>query len=138
MRSLSFGLAVLFALAVPAAARAQTWHGKIQCGLIPGLTTKALNGDFEMTVNGTRLSYSRPVHVTDSPALSGVAESGDGILTGNEITLRGGASARGYSYTASYHGRIEGGHAILSGEQLWTAAKLPEPVHRACRIRLTR
>jgi hypothetical protein len=74
--------------------------------------------------------------MADSPSLSGVEESGAGMLNGNEIKLQGGASGRGYSYTASYQGEIESGYVNLAGEQVWTASKSGQ-FHRACHITLT-
>lgn len=121
----------------PNIAAADVWHGQIRCVVVPGLTTKPLVGDFEMSTNGTRLTYSRPVHKADLASLSGVAESGEGILAGNVIKLQGGAAGKGYSYTAIYQGRIEGGYANLAGEQVWTTSNLPKPFHRACHVTLT-
>jgi hypothetical protein len=131
--------AAIFATAsLPNLAAAQTWHGQIQCVPVPGLTTKPLTGLFEVSMNGSRLTYSRPVHKADLASLSGATESGTGILAGNDITLQGGAAGKGYSYTATYQGRMEDGRALLTGEQVWTAASLSGAFHRACHITLTR
>jgi hypothetical protein len=115
-----------------------TWHGQIRCVVIPGANTLPLVGDFEMVMDGSRLTYERPVHNADKTSLSGVEERGVGELNGNAITLRGGASSQGYSYTAIYQGQIEGGHAVLTGEQVWTLAKASVPFHRGCRITSSR
>jgi hypothetical protein len=123
---------------LPNIAAAQTWRGQIDCVSIPGLTTKPLAGEFEVSMNGSRLNYSRPVHKADSTSLSGAMETGTGILAGNDISLQGGATGKGYSYTATYRGRIEDGRALLTGEQVWTAASLSGAFHRACHITLTR
>ena len=123
---------------IPRNAAAETWRGEIQCGTIPGLITKPLVGNFEMSTNGIHLTYVRPVHNPDSASLSGVVETGAGVLTGADVKLQGGAAARGYSYTSTYQGRIEGGFAALSGEQVWTATGLSQPFHRACSISLRR
>jgi len=123
---------------VPAVAAAEAWHGQIQCAAIPTLNTKQLIGYFEMSADGMRLTYSRPVHKADSEEVSGVMELGHGTLTGNAIKLEGGAAATGYSYTATYQGQTEGDHAVLTGEQVWTARTLREPFHRDCRITLKR
>lgn len=134
----AFPAAILLGVLAPVAATAEAWHGQIQCDVIPGLNTKPLFGDFVMHSNGTRLTYSRPVHNADSASLSGVAEAGAGTLLGEEIKLHGGAAGVGYSYTATYQGRTDGSQANLGGEQVWTATRLPRPFHRACHITLTR
>jgi hypothetical protein len=102
------------------------------------MNTKPLTGDFAMSSNGTQLTYSRPVHNADSASTSGVAETGTGVLAGNEITLHGGAAGMGYRYTATYHGRTDGSRANLAGDQVWTARTLPQGFDRACQINLTR
>ena len=130
-------LAILLGLFAPNIAAAQVWHGQIRCVAVPGVTTKPLVGDFEMSTNGSRLTYSRPVHKADLAAISGVAESGEGMLTRSAIKLQGGAAGKGYSYTAIYQGRIEDGYANLTGEQVWTTSSLSQPFHRACHITLT-
>jgi hypothetical protein len=130
--------AILAVVLLPSIAAAETWHGQIQCVAIPTLDTKQLIGVFEMRRDGTRLSYSRPIHVADSDQVSGVMELGHGTLAGNDIQLEGGAAATGYSYTARYQGEIDGDHAVLTGEQVWTARSLSQPFHRDCRITLHR
>jgi hypothetical protein len=117
-------------------AAAETWRGEIRCVVTP-LDNTPLIGTFEMDMDGTRLSYARPVHIHSSASLSGVMERGSGTLTGSDIQLQGGASGPGYSYTAAYQGRVDGDHAALTGEQLWTARALVQPFHRGCRITLT-
>jgi len=84
-------------------------------------------GDFEMTIDGSRLTCSRPVHNADSPTLSGVMELGRGSLTGNDIQLAGGALAKGYSQTAPYPGHLDGDHAVPTGEQVWAAPTVRHP-----------
>ena len=106
--------------------------------VIRGVTTLPLVGDFEMVIDGQRLTYIRPVHVADQPSLSGVQERGTGVLTGKAIKLQGGASGQGYSYTSAYQGQLDGGGASLNGEQIWTSAKSPSPFHRSCQITLNR
>jgi hypothetical protein len=86
---------VLAMVSLPGIAAAQTWHGQIECASVPGLTTKPLSGAFAVSVNGSRLTYSRPVHKADLASLSGVTESGTGVLAGNDITLQGGAAGKG-------------------------------------------
>jgi hypothetical protein len=130
--------AILVAALLPTVASAETWHGQIQCVAVPTLGTATLIGAFEMTIEGSRLTYSRPVHNADSATLSGVMELGHGSLTGNDIQLQGGAAAKGYSYTSTYQGHMDGDHVVLTGEQVWTARTLREPFHRDCRITLKR
>jgi len=130
--------ATLAAGLLPGVAAAETWHGQIQCVAVPTMGTTTLVGTFEMTIDGTRLTYSRPVHNTDSATLSGVMELGHGSLSGNDIRLEGGATSKGYSYTSTYQGHMDGDHAVLTGEQVWTAPNLPQPYHRDCRITLKR
>ena len=130
--------ALWLGLLAPAAATAQTWHGQICCAVITGLNTKPLVGEFVMNETGTRLSYSRPVHDADTSTRSGVDETGTGTVTGNEITLQGGASGAGYRYMSNYQGSMAGNRVTLTGEQVWTANRLPQPFHRACHIALTR
>jgi hypothetical protein len=120
-----------------AIASAETWRGTIQCGIIPGMTTKPLFGDFEISVDGSRVTYDRPMHNADSASVSGVAESGDGTLADGAVTLSGGAVGHGFRYTATYQGKLEAGRATLVGEQVWTGGHLPAPFHRACKITLT-
>jgi len=133
MRGSAYAVVFVLTLFTPHIAAADVWRGQIQCVAMPGLTTKPLVGNFEMTTNGTRLTYSRPVHIADSASLSGAEESGTGILTGNAIKLQGAASGKEYSYTASYQGRIGNGYADLAGEQVWTTSKSAQ-FHRACHI----
>jgi hypothetical protein len=102
------------------------------------VNAKPLIGDFVMSSNGTELSYSRPVHNADSASTSGVAETGTGVLAGNEIKLHGGAVGMGYSFTATYEGRINGSQVNLAGDQVWTTRTLPQGFHRACQISPTR
>lgn len=63
--------AILAAGLLPTVAPAETWLGQIQCVAVPTLGTTRLVGTFEMTIDGTRLTCSRPVHNADSPTLSG-------------------------------------------------------------------
>jgi hypothetical protein len=133
-----FLAALLAIVSLPNIAAAQTWHGQIQCVAIPGLTTKPLVGEFDVSINGSRLTYSRPVHKADLASVSGVMESGTGVAAGNDIDLQGGAAGKGYSYTAVYRGRMEDGRALLTGEQVWTATSLSGAFHRACHITLAR
>jgi hypothetical protein len=132
-------LCLAAALVLPlTATAADTWHGQIQCVAIPGVSTLPLVGDFEMAIDGSRLTYTRPVHITDQASLSGVQERGTGMLNGNAIKLQGGASGQGYNYTSAYQGQIDGGHANLNGEQIWTWSKSPSSFHRGCQITLNR
>jgi hypothetical protein len=131
-------MAITVAALLPGVASAETWRGSIQCGIIPGMTTKPLFGDFEMSVDGARLTYDRPVHNADSASVSAIAESGDGTLADGAVTLRGGAVGSGYRYTATYQGKLDASRATLVGEQVWTGGHLPAPFHRACKITLTR
>ena len=105
---------------------------------VPALGATTLAGIFEMTIDGTRLACSRPVHNADSLTLSGVMELGHGSLTGNCIQLEGGAASNGYSDTSTYQGHLDGDHAVLTGEQVWIAPSLRQPYHRDCRITLKR
>jgi hypothetical protein len=130
-------MALVLTIVAPNIAAADAWRGQIQCVAVPGLTIRPLTGDFEMTTNGTRLTYSRSVHRANLAALSGVEESGVGTLTGNDIELQGAAAGKGYSYTASYQGRVGNGHANLVGEQVWTTSTSPQLFHRACHVTLT-
>jgi hypothetical protein len=130
--------ALLSCLVMPVAARAESWRGEIRCRVVPTMGTKPLVGPFELELNGTRATFSRPGHNMDSSSLSGIVELGTGEISGTEIKLAGSASARGYSYVSTYHGRIDGGRMQLTGEQVWTAASLPEPFHRGCRVTLSR
>ena len=132
-----FLIAALLALC-PSLAMAESWHGQIQCAIIPVFSTKPLVGAFDLTANGDRLTYSRPVHVSDSADLSGVMENGAGTAANGQITLQGGASGPGYSYTARYQGSMQGNSATLTGEQIWTGPRLSQPFHRACTITLSR
>ena len=115
MHRYSLLAAILAAGLLPGVAAAETWHGEIQCVAVPTLGTTTLVGYFEMTIDGTRLTYSRPVHNANSPTLSGVMELGHGSLTGNEIQLQGGAASKGYSYTSTYQGHMDGDHAGPDG-----------------------
>ncbi len=128
----------MFGLLIPGVVAAETWRGKIQCDALPGFTSKRLYGDFVMTLDGARLSYSRPVLNPDATSASGIAEFGAGTLADGEVRLQGRASGTGYSYTASYGGRIEGDRLRLGGEQLWHARQFAQPYHRACGIELQR
>ncbi len=65
-------------------------------------------------------------------------ELGHGSLTGNDTQREGGASAKRYSDTATYHGHMDGNRAVPTGEQVWTATTLRQPYHRDCRITLKR
>ena len=139
VRSMLRPLCVVAVLLSPLpATAADIWHGQIQCGPIPGVTSLPLRGDFDMVTDGSRLTYNRPVHVADQAALSGVREQGTGTLTGNSIRLQGGASGPGYSYTSAYSGQMESRRALLAGEQIWTTSKAGAPFHRDCHITLTR
>jgi len=40
------------------------------------MNNKPLIATFQMTIDGTRVTYTRPVHVTDSRELSGVDQTG--------------------------------------------------------------
>jgi hypothetical protein len=138
MPGYKFVAVIMITISLPGIAAAETWHGQIQCAAIPTLDTKQLIGVFEMSTDGTRLTYSRPVHKADSEEVSGVMELGHGTLTGNDIKLQGGAAATGYSFTATYQGQMEGDRVVLTGEQVWTAPTLHQPFHRDCRITLKR
>ncbi|HTW51311.1 MAG TPA: hypothetical protein VME45_05385 [Stellaceae bacterium] len=122
----------------PGLAMADSWHGQIQCAVIPAFGAKPLFGAFDLTAKGDQLAYSRPVHVSDSADLSGVMENGEGTAANGQIVLQGRASGPGYSYTARYQGPIQGNSATLTGEQVWTGHRLSQPFHRACAVTLSR
>ena len=130
-------LVLVAATTWPGLALAEKWTGKIQCTVLAGANSKALNGDFEMRSDGSKLTYSRPVHINDSSSLSGIDEIGHGSWQGDKVTLEGGATGPGFSYTASYKGGMDNGQLVLVGEQWWQAKKVQEP-RRDCRIVLHR
>jgi hypothetical protein len=130
-------LSLVLLAAWPGLAKAEKWVGTIECSVLQGVGNKALHGYFEMHTDGSHLTYSRPVHVNDLAASSGVDEIGQGDWTGNTVTLTGGATGQGYSYTASYKGGMDNGRLVLVGEQIWQTRKIQEP-HRDCRIVLHR
>jgi len=134
----AFGAAVLLSTVLPHGAFAETWHGKIRCEIIPGVISKILIADFVVNVEGGSITYSRPVHVRDSRALSGVVETGTGTISAGILELQGGAATTGYRYVADYRGPVGEDHVVLTGEQVWSMKQLPAPYHRACRIRLRR
>jgi hypothetical protein len=132
-------LAVMALLVLlPSIAAAEDWHGQIRCVIVPGMDTKPLVGEITVTTHGPHLTYERPVHNADSVTLSGVMETGQGMLSGSDVTLQGSAIGTGYSYWAKYQGQIQGDTIVLTGEQVWTASKLTTPFHRDCRITLKR
>ena len=103
------------------------------------MTTLKLVGDFEVQSDGTKIIYKRFVHNPDSASTSGVAETGQGTLAAGEMKLQGGASGKGYSYTAAYQGQIKGSSLVMTGEQIWTGATLiTQPFHRQCQVLLAR
>ncbi len=112
----------------------------IHCAVIPGLTTLTLNQPLTVTVTGNQAQYHRYVRKADTSVETGYVEQGGGtVAPDGTVTLSGSAVGRGFSYTASYAGRLPpgGGFTRLSGAQQWTGPKI-NPYRRGCFIDLKR
>lgn len=127
----------LFVALVNTAYAADTWRGEILCGPVPP-NTSGLRGVIEMTVDGARVTYRRPIHAVNSAQSIGSDETGEGTLTGNMLHLEGSALMGMTTYHAVYEGQIDNTHALLRGEQVWKLRSQVEPFHRPCRITLDR
>jgi hypothetical protein len=130
------GLALLLA-AAPAAAEDSGWHGRLLCDAVEGFTTRPLDVPFEVTVRRGLARYARPVLSAQS-ARTGVWERGEGrIGPDGAVVLEGGASGRGFFFTARYEGRLgPEGTADLLGWQEWESDG--RRFRRACRATLSR
>lgn len=134
--------AALVGLPLAAAGAATEYDGRyagtIACDAIPGVTSGPLRTEFVVRVADGQARYEREVLRPDGNMPQGITERGTGAVSADgEVTLTGSAGASGWSYQATYRGRIAGRQMRLSGAQEWRFTTRA-PLVRPCTITAAR
>lgn len=145
-RRTALALALLIALAAPAAAQPQrapdadgAWLARMSCDPMPPLTSRHLRVNFRLVVAGGMARFERaPLGPEGGP--QGLVERGEGrVARDGALVLDAVGAGPGVRFTARYAGRLGAdGNGELKGRQEWPAGSPAGERSRPCNITLWR